>query len=241
MTTNQQMTELEPYLEGMRSATTPDELEAAFQKDHTYRKHGFQSRGMRAIEKVRIEEGIRLCSQHPHGHLVPKYGPRRRLEISGETYRVGKGENSTGVRYVWAYAEDWAIDAMMRGGLSRKAAHMVWDSFRTYPHRALRTVERAMAGELPDPQLNVLIRHERPGSGPVRYSAEENRREDGGTWRASRPCPCGGTLFDWGAGHSCGFEFVNWHCIVCPDVFTEYMTKKDLYALRSDAHERKAA
>jgi len=240
MTTKKEMEALEPYLEGMRAATSAEELEAAFQKDRTYLAHGFQSRGMRAIEKVRIEEGIRICTEHPHGHLVPRYGPRRRLEVCAETYRVARGGNSTGVRYAWGYAKDWAIDVMMEGGLSRKAAHLVWDSFRSYPHRALRTVEEAMAGRLPDPQLKVLIRHERNGGRPVRYSIEENER-DGRHRHATRPCPCGGTLFDWGAGHSLGFEFVDWHCNACPDVFTEYMTKEQLYALRSPADTRKAA
>jgi len=240
MTTRQQMLELQPYLDGMRAATTFTELEAAFQKDRTYQRFGWQSRGMSAIERVRVEEGLRLCSEHPHGHLVPRHGPRRRLEVCGGTYRVARGENSTGVRYAWAYAEGWAIDAMMRGGLSRKAAHMVWGSFRDYPHRALQVVEEAMAGHIPDPELKVLIRHERNGGRPIRYSIEENER-DGGDRRASRPCPCGGTLFDWGAGHSLGFEFVNWHCNACPDVFTEYMTKEQLYELRSRDSGRRAA
>ena len=237
MTTNQEMLELQPYLDGMRAATTPDELEAAFQRDRTYQKHHFQSRGMRAIEKVRIEEGIRLCDRHPHGHLVPRYGHRRRLEIGGETYRVARGGNSTGVRYAWAYAEGWAIDAMIRAGLSRKAAHMVWGSFRDYPHRALKTVEEAMAGRIPDPALNVLIRSQYAGSGPISHSVEENGRD----WRASRPCACGGTLFDWGCGHSYGFEFVEWRCNACPDVFTEHMTQTQLYALRSGDTGRQAA
>lgn len=240
MTTNKEMLELQPYLEGMRAAMTAEELETAFQKDREYQRHGFQSRATRAIDRVRIEEGLRLCSEHPHGHLVPRYGQRRRLEVCGETYRVARGGNSTGVRYAWAYAEDWAIDAMMKGGLSRKAAHLVWNSFRDYPHRALQTVEEAMAGRIPDPELGVLIRSEYPANAPIRYTAEDNGRN---SWdrRASRPCTCGGTLFDWGCGHSCGFEFVEWRCNACTAVFTEYMTKQQLYDLRSDDSGRQAA
>jgi hypothetical protein len=86
----------------------------------------------------------------------------------------------------------------------------------------------------------VLVRHRRDGGHPIRYSIEENERDDGDR-RPSRPCPCGGTLFDWGSGHSLGFEFVNWHCNVCSDVFSEYMTREQLYALRSSTISRKAA
>jgi hypothetical protein len=240
MTTKQQMAELEPYLDGMRAATTAEELEAAFQQDQVYMRHGWNSRGMRRIEEVRVEEGLRLCAAHPAGRFVPVSGPRRRLEVCGETCRIARGGNSTGVRYAWHYAETWAIGIMTAQGLSLKAAHGVWSCFRDYPHRALQIVEEALAGRMPDPQLNVLIRHERRGGGsPIRYSVEEN--ESGHGRRASRPCPCGGTLFDWGGGHSAGFEFVEWRCIACPDVFTEYMTKERFYALRSGDAARQAA
>lgn len=234
MTTDREMLELRPYLDGMRAATTPDDLEAAFQKDRAYQKHGFRSRGMRAIEKVLVEEGVRLCVGHPHGHLVPRYDERRRLEVNGETYRVARGGNSTGVRYAWCDARDWAIDAMTKGGLSRRAAHLVWNSFRDYPHRALQTVEKAMTGEIPDPQLDVPVRSQHPGNRPISLSVEENERE-GRHRRASRACTCGGTLFDWGCGHHLGFEFVEWRCNACPDVFTEHMTRETLYALRQGA------
>lgn len=239
MTTKQQLADLEPYLDGMRAAETPEALEKAFQRDTMYMRFGYNSRGMKLIDKVRVEAGVKLCEAHPNGWFVPRYGPNRRLEVCGETYRVGRGGNSTGVRYAWAYAESWAIGHMVRNGLSLKAAHSVWSSFRDYPHRALLTVVEGLAGKLPDPELNVLIRHRRSGGGrPISYSVEENERCH--NERASRPCPCGGTLFDWGGGHSAGFEFINWHCIKCPDVFTEYMTRAQFYALRA-GRQREAA
>jgi hypothetical protein len=118
-------------------------------------------------------------------------------------------------------------------GFSKRAANRLCEGdWRTYPHRSLATVEAALAGRIPDPQLNVLLRHERTEWGkPINYTAEQNEA-DNGDRRASRACDCGGVLFDWGAGHSDGFDYINWHCNKCPDVFTEYMTQQQLYALR---------
>jgi len=233
MTTRKEMEELEPYLEGMRLATTPEELEAAFQKDQIWSRHGYRSRGWKRIDQIRQEAGLRLCDLFPSGRFVPRYGANRRLEVCGKTFRVARGGNSSGVRYAWHDAQTWAIGLMTAEGLSLRAGHAIWDSWASYPHRALQTALKALAGRMPDPELNVLIRHERTGGGPLRYSIEENERGDGMNGRrASRPCACGGTLFDWGAGYSSGFEFVEWRCNACTDVFTEYMTQERLYALR---------
>jgi len=240
MTTRKELEALTPYLDGMRAATTADELEAALQKDDFWTAQPYNGRGRKLIDKIMIEEGRRLRDEHSKGHLIPRVSTRNTLTVDGKTYKVGRGGNSTGVRYCWTYAQFWAIDTMVAAGLSRKAAHMLWENFDRYPHRAIRALDRFLAGGLRDPELNVLIKHQHSGGGsPIRYSIAENDADDRS--RASRPCPCGGTLFDWGCGNSYGFEFVNWHCIVCPDVFTEYMTQTQLYALRSRAADRKAA
>lgn len=218
------------YLDGMRSASTAKELEAAIQADF---KHSFRGRTWSQICKVRIEAGERICAAHPHGHFVPRLGDRHALTVCGETYKVGYGQNSTGVRYCWHYAGEWAMGLLKENGFSTTAAYRIWDGWSHYPHRALSIVELALAGKIPDPRLNRLIRHKRTGYGsPIRYTVEQNN-VDTYDRRASRPCKCGGTLFDWGCGHSEGFEFINWHCNKCPDVFTEYMTQKRLYELRS--------
>lgn len=222
---------LAEYLDGMRAASTAAELEAAIQAPF---KHAYRGRTWSQICKVRIEAGERICAQHPLGRYVPRFGPGGRLTVCGEIYKVGRGGNGAGVRYCWHYAGEWAMDIWRREGFSVRAAHRLWDGWADYPHRALAIVEAAVAGRIPDPELNVLRPHGRTDGSPIRYSVEANEA-DKFDRRASRPCPCGGTLFDWGAGHSEGFDFINWHCVKCPEVFTEYMTQADLYALRRSA------
>lgn len=226
---------LATYLDGMRAATTAVELEAAIQ---TPFKHAYRGRTWSQICTVREEVGRAICDAHPNGHFVPRFGPRRQLIVCGETYKVGRGQNSTGVRYVWHYAGKWAKTILLREGFSIRASHRIWEDWRDYPHRCLSIVEKALAGEIPDPELNVLRPHGRTDGSPIRYSIEQNDA-DKGDQRATRPCPCGGTLFDWGAGHSEGFDFVNWHCNVCPEIFTEYFGPGGLVALRNPT--RKAA
>ncbi len=222
---------LQDYLDGMRNAATADELEAAIRADF---KHSYRGRTWAQICRVRVEAGARICASHPLGRYVPSFGPGRSLSCCGETYRVARGGNSTGIRYAWHDAKAWANEVLMRNGFGIRAANRIWDHWSDYPHRCLAIVQAALGGEIPDPELNVLIRHARSDAArPINYSVEQNDR-DTFDRRATRPCPsCGGTLFDWGADHSEGFYFVNWHCNVCPDVFTEYMSGTDLAALRS--------
>lgn len=219
---------LTEYLDGMRAAATAEELEAAIQAPF---KHSYRGRIWSQICEVRIAEGERICAAHPLGRFVPRYGPRRQLTVCGETYRVGRGGNSTGVRYCWHAAGQWVMEILRREGFSVRAAHRLWDGWSGYPHRALKIVEEALAGKIPDPELNVLRPHGRTSGGPIRYSVEANEADQHDR-RASRPCPCGGTLFDWGGGWSEGFDFINWHCIACPEIYTEYMTREQFYSLR---------
>ena len=143
------------------------------------------------------------------------------------------------MRYVWSSAGDWAKARLREQGFGVRAAHRMWESgWNDYPHRCIALVDRILAGEVPDPTLNVLIGHR--GHSPIRYTIEANNADEH-DWRANQPCACGGTLFDWGGGHSEGFEFVNWHCNKCPDVFTEYMTREQFYSLRQRRRARTCA
>lgn len=224
---------LADYLDGMRGANTAEELETAIQADF---KHGFRGRTWTQICKVRIAAGERIVAAHPHAFYVPRFGEQRRLTLCGETYKVGRGQNAAGVRYAWHDAGQWAMSLLIHHGLSKRAASRLWDSdWRQYPHRALKTAAAALAGEIPDPQLNVLIERKLYGhEEPIRYTVAQNEA-DKSDRRASRPCQCGGTLFDWGAGHSDGFDYVSWYCNSCPRNFTEYMTPAALQALRQGA------
>lgn len=209
---------LTEFLDGMRQASTADDLERAIQAPHD---HPFQGRIWSRICKVRIEAGERICDADPNGRFVPRFGPRRRLTVCGEEYRVATGGNSTGVRYAWTYAEEWATRVLRENGFSKRAAHMVWGCAFDYPHRALGVVKEALAGKLPDPTFDELFFQHESGSGkPIRV----NRRTEAKT-RSHRPCECGdGWLWDWGCGWNGYAYFVNWRCDRCPRVFGEYVT-----------------
>lgn len=230
---------LDEHLAALAAAPDAVALEAAFQAAIAdfpmFRRRGWQL--VRSRLAIRIDEAMRqrgraLCDTHPHGHLIPRIGPRRLLTCCGESYRVGYGGNSTGERYCWHAAKGWAVGLMKRAGLSQRAAYSVWDSWSDYPHRALQAAERGLAGRNPDPVLNVLLRSDYPGTRPISLTVKANAKATYDK-RASRPCPsCGGTLFDWGGGCSDGFDYINWRCNGCTDVFTEYMTYQQFCDLR---------
>lgn len=221
------------YIEGLRAATSGEELEAAIQMPFPHRYRGAQ---WERISAARIAAGLAIVDRHPLGRFVPRLGARHALSLCGKRYKVGYGQNSTGVRYAWHAAGIWAMAILRAEGFSIRASHRLWgSSWGDYPHRSLRLVEAARAGKIPDPELNVLIRHKRYGSErPINYTVEAND-SDVGDHRATRPCACGGRLFDWGAGFSEGFWYVNWHCNACPDVFTEYLNSEGIAALRAAA------
>jgi len=224
------------YLAGLRAATTVDELEVAIRApfDHPYRGAKWSR-----ICAARIEAGLAIVERSPLSWFVPRHGANRRLTLCGQTYRVGRGQNSTGVRYAWHAAGVWARGLLRNEGFSVRASHRIWDGgWNDYPHRTLAIVDAALSGRILDPVLNVLRRHQRTaGAGPINYSIETNDA-DKFDRRASRPCDCGGTLFDWGSGWSEGFDYINWHCNACPDVFTEYMSRDAFYALRQSSRAR---
>lgn len=223
---------LSDYLAGLERATTAAELDAAIKAPF---KHLFRGPVWSRICNVRIRRGVEIVQAHPLGRYVPQFGERRVLTVCGEPMRVPRGGNSTGVRYVWHGAGEWAMNILRREGFTVTASHRMWDGgWNDYPHRCLSIAEAALAGRIRDPKLNVLRRHRHryAGSSPINYTVEQNDADDGDR-RATRLCKCGGTLFDWGGGHSEGFEFINWHCNGCPDVFTEYMTHEYFSRLRS--------
>lgn len=213
------MMTLTEYLDGMRQASTADELEAAIQAPH---EHPFVGKVWSRICNVRIEAGERICDASPNGRFVPRFGPRRRLTVCGQTHRVANGGNSAGVRYVWSYAEDWARAILLAEGFTKRAFHSIWDSAFEYPHRSLQAVERALAGELPDPVFDELrLLHNRSDDRPARVD-----RQTEADCRSHRPCECGddGWLWDWGGGWIGYAYHVAWHCDRCPKVFGEYLT-----------------
>jgi hypothetical protein len=218
---------LSEYLDGMRAAATDKELEAAIQAPF---KHSFSGQTWSRICKVRREAGLRICAAHPNGRFVPMVGPRRRLTICGREYGVGYGQNSTGERYVWTYAQNWAVEVLREHGFGIRAAHLIWDNCGGYPHRALQCVEEALAGLHPDPPMNRLIYVRDTVGGPVRV----NRRDEA-KHRAHRPCRCGGTRWDWGSGYSLGITFVHWYCDGCPRIYEEYVTEDRFRKIRSAA------
>lgn len=225
---------LTDYLDGMRAAKNAAELEAAIQANRRTKPpfvHPFSGRIWSRICKVRIEAGQRICADHPNGRFVPNLGPRHALTVCGEFYRVGYGQNSTGVRYCWHYAKEWAFKILTAHGLSKRAAYQIWDSAFDYPHRALNVVSEALAGKLPDPRFNRLLPHSRryTTGDPVRVTRRTEAKQ-----RAHRACKCGkGWLWDWGCGWNGYANFINWHCDRCPRVYTEYVTQDRLYEIRA--------
>lgn len=223
---------LTEYLDGMRAASSAEELESAIHAKGF--KHPFHRPTWSRICKVRIEAGERVCAAHPNGKFVPRLGPRHALTVCGEAHRVGYGGNSTGVRYCWHYAEQWATSILGDAGFSRRAAAAIWGTAFDYPHRALEIVADALAGKLPDPRFNRLIPHRSEAwQRPVRVSRSTEAKQ-----RAHRPCKCGeGWLWDWGCGWNGYANFINWRCDRCPRVYTEYVTNERLVGIR----QRKAA
>lgn len=214
---------LSDYLDGMRAARTAAELEVAI---HVPFKHPFLGPTWSRISKVRRECGRAICDAHPLGAFVPRLGERHRLSVCGETYKVGYGQNSTGVRYCWHYAEQFAMDVLVRNGMSRSAAYGIWGCWSDYPHRCLEIVEDCKAGRYQDPPLNRMI-FSHLSCAPVRVGKQEAKL------RASRPCRCGGRRWDWGCGWNGWTNFINWHCDGCRRVYDECVTEERLSEIRA--------
>jgi len=218
---------LSDYLSGMQAAQTAQELEAAIQAPY---KHAFSGPTWTRISKVRVERGLAICADHPLGHLVPKMVGRV-LMVGDKAHMVGRGQNSTGVRWAWTSAMEFAVAHMRADGVTQRAAHLVWDAWASqYPHRCLAVLQTWAGGGLQDPVMNTLI-PAGDGGGPIAYTVEQNDADEFDK-RATMACACGGTLFDWGAGFSLGFTFISWHCNGCPKKFTEYVTRERMSEIR---------
>lgn len=217
---------LAEYLNGIQSAVSASSLDDAIRRDF---KHSFSGPTWSRICKARIEAGKRVCDASPHARFVPRFGAGRKLEVCGESYHVGRGQNSAGVRYMWQYAKEFAVEVLQRNGIGTRASHQVWETAFDYPHRTLGVLDEFFAGKLRDPRLNRLIYTGRCITGtPVRVNRKTEAEQ-----RSHRPCRCGGWLWDWGAGESCGFEFINWRCDRCPRTYTEYITCERLATIRN--------
>lgn len=218
---------LSEYLDGLRAARKVSELEIAIRAPF---KHSYHGRTWTAICKVRMERARAIIVEHAHRQFVPRIDGRS-VTVCGETYGMGRGMNSTGVRYVWHSAGQFAKDVLRRNGFSQRAASRIWsEASGDYPHRCLELIDEALAGKLADPPLNKLI-FSYVGCGPINYSVAANDA-DKSDRRAARPCGCGGTRFDWGSGFSDDFTFVTWHCNKCRRVYTEYVTPERFREIR---------
>lgn len=227
---------LTEYLDGLRAARTASELDDAIRVPF---KHLYHGRTWTTICKVRMERARAIIDEHAHRPFVPRIQGRT-VTVCGETYGTGKGMNSTGVRYVWHSAGQFAKDVLRRNGFSQRAASRIWSAASgDYPHRCLAIIDEALAGKLADPPMNKLI-FSHMGHGPIKYTVAANDADDLDR-RASRPCGCGGTRFDWGCGDSDGFTFINWHCNKCRRVYIEYVSPERLCDLRQQARFKRAA
>lgn len=139
---------LTEYLDGLRAARTALELDAAVRAPF---KHSYHGRTWATICKVRVERARVIIDEHVHSKFVPRIQGRT-VTVCGETYGMGKGMNSTGVRYVWHSAGQFAKDVLRRNGFSQRAASRIWqEASGDYPYRCLTIIDEALAGKLADP------------------------------------------------------------------------------------------
>jgi hypothetical protein len=219
---------LAEYLEGVQAAETAADLEVAIRAPF---KHAYHGPTWSRIQAATTAQGLAICDAHPDGRFVPRFGKHRMLMVCGEAFKVGRGQNSTGVRYCWHYATEFAREVLLRNGLTQTAARDVLGQWSDYPHRCLSTIEKWRAGKLQDPPLDRLILWH-TSSGPVRVNRREEEKH-----RAWRPCGCGGRRWDWGSGWNGWCSFITWYCDRCTRVYGEYLSDGRLMQIR----QRKAA
>lgn len=213
---------LSQYLNGLSSATTVEEMEAAIQA--SYKHKTYHGPTWSRICKVRDTRGREIAHSHPLGQYMPRWEGRK-LVVCGEVYgSIGRSGNAAGHRYAMHSAGEFVQSVLKSKGFSTRAACRIWASWAQYPHRCIGVIQAARKGELADPPLDTLI-YCGQSCGPVNQTVEAN---DACTYdkRATLVCKCGGTLFDWGGGYSDTFFFVNWRCNRCPDTYTEYMSEE---------------
>jgi hypothetical protein len=228
---------LERPLAIIARAPTVSSLERAFQatcRSHPYRPFTLGDRLIAAAMRAR---GSALVAADPVGFYVPQIGERRRLQLCGETYRVGSGQNGPGERYVWTYAEHWANGLLHEHGAPREVRKAIWSWCGSYPHRALAAARRWRADPDRKPE-----RVEREQYLKFHESVRLRGVDDPHDQRAMRPCPgCGGDQMDWGcAGIDCiePSYWLEWRCMSCNRVDGEEMTTERLYQLRAKPSPR---
>ena len=206
---------LSEYVEGLRSAATIEELETAIQSPHS-----FQHRGWGVALKAIREHGEAFCASHPNSRFVPRQNGKN-LEICGETHPLGSG------KYGYGRSGQLVKGILRSNGLSQTAAYRIWEwSTTAYLHRCIPIIADALDGKLSDPPMNCLIFAGMSCCGPVNIDADDISH------RATRPCGCGGALFDWGSGYSDGFNFVSWRCNKCPRTYSEWVTDERFRDIR---------
>jgi hypothetical protein len=206
------------YIDGLRSASTVEELETAIQAPY--------HRSWRMILGIIRERAERLCASHPDSRFIP-LRKGNQLEICGESHSCGRGGG-----YYGYGAEEVVKGALRRNGLSQTAAYRIWEwAAGPYLHRCIPIIADARAGKLSDPPMNRLIFAGMSCCGPINMSVEANAADDISS-RATLPCGCGGTLFDWGSGYSDGFNFVSWRCNKCPRTYSEWVTDERFREIR---------
>lgn len=221
--------ELDDYLAGMRAATTADELEAALLAPY---EHPYAGPIWNAICKTRVEEGLRLIATHPHGHLVPRLSDAA-VTVANEPLTLGSGFLAQNQPLDSPEVRQFVKGALARQGLSSRAAHRIAQAWSEYPHRCLAILESALKGELDDPPMNKpFLSH--LGRGPVSLTVADNDADQVHR-RATMPCQCHGTLFEWGQQEDDGIAVVNWRCNRCDRVFVEYVTPDRMTAIQESA------
>lgn len=140
---------LKDHLGKIQASESPADLEALFQAAWRDFPHGRSSDRIHAAMRDR---GTRLCAEHPRGTLIPRFDTKtRRLHICGQQMAVMKGHNSSGVRYAWSAAEEFALRALGEAGVSHGLSKTIWNTWSDYPHRALRALDAdTTAGGFPE-------------------------------------------------------------------------------------------
>ena len=129
---------LTEHLQLIQSSPSARELEKRFQETLRLYRWRTQGRIIRAVQR----RGAELVAASPAGFYVPQLGRRRRMWLCGEEYSVGYGQNSTGERYSWEYAKQWALSTMRKHKVPPATAKHIMDWWGHYPHRALQYAER---------------------------------------------------------------------------------------------------
>lgn len=132
---------LSEHLEKFGLSMSPADLEVRMQAAHKAFPSSPLDRTWKRIKRAMETRGEELRALSPAGRFVPHIGPRRKMSLCGQTYSIGYGGNSTGERYAWHYAEEWAVGVLVEGGMPEETARRIWSWCRRYPHRALEIAE----------------------------------------------------------------------------------------------------